>query len=98
MDNVLEWIEAFDTDVGQFHVDTSDRATYGIQTDWSMRVTLYLPDSIMPEEETSITDAFLVSLKDPCADNQLSIAVSDELGDQLYYVGDPAKVVTPVVA
>ena len=52
----------------------------------------------MDDESTSITDAFLISLKDPCADNQLSIAVSDELGDQLYYVGDAAKVVTPVVA
>ena len=30
VDNALGWIEAFDTDVGQFHVDTSDRATYGI--------------------------------------------------------------------
>ena len=63
-----------------------------------MRVTLYLPDSVMPEEDTSITDTFFVTLKDPCADNQLSIAASDELGDQLYAVGDTAKVVTPVVA
>jgi hypothetical protein len=30
VDSVLAWIEAFDTDKGQFHVDTSDRTTYGI--------------------------------------------------------------------
>ena len=30
VDNELAWIEAFDTDIGQFHVDTADRAAYGI--------------------------------------------------------------------
>ena len=52
----------------------------------------------MTEAERSITDAFMVSLKDPCADNELSISGSDELGDQLYYIADSARVVTPVVA
>ena len=64
----------------------------------NLRITLYLPDSIMTEAERRITDAFMVSLKDPCADNELSISGSDELGDQLYYIADSARVVTPVVA
>jgi hypothetical protein len=38
-----------------------------------------------------------VNLKDPCADNQLSIVTANQLGDQLYYVGDNALVVTPTV-
>ena len=42
----LAWIEAFDTDLGIWNIDTSDRATYGIQTDWTMKTTLYLPDSL----------------------------------------------------
>ena len=46
VNSVLSWIETFDTDVGTWHIDTSDRATYGIQTDWTMKTTLYLPDSL----------------------------------------------------
>ena len=56
--STLTWINAFDTDIGTFAVDTSDRATYGIETHWSIKVTLYLPDSIMEDSKTSITDQF----------------------------------------
>jgi len=73
VNSMLAWIEAFDTDVGTWHIDTSDRATYGIQTDWNMKTRLYLPDSLMNADQTSIFDTFQVSLKDPCADNQLSM-------------------------
>jgi hypothetical protein len=38
-----------------------------------MRVMLNLPDSLMDDDEVTITDQFTVYLKDACADNELSI-------------------------
>ena len=55
-----------------------------------MRVTLNLPDSLMDDDEVTITDQFVVFLKDACADNELSIADANQIGDQLYYVGETA--------
>ena len=52
----------------------------------------------MEDSKTSITDQFQVYLKDPCADNSLSIANSDVLVDQLYYVSDPAHPVQATVS
>ena len=54
----LTWMASFDTDIGAFTVDTSDRATYGIETHWSIKITLNLPDSIMDDDLISITDQF----------------------------------------
>ena len=54
--STLAWISSFDTDIGAFVVDTSDRATYGIETQWSLKITLSLPDSIMDDDDISITD------------------------------------------
>ena len=75
-----------------------------------MKTTLYLPDSLQgPGRDISILgtnaitdltiidDEFEVILKDPCADNLLSITDANKIGDQLYYVGDTALVITPVV-
>ena len=75
-----------------------------------MKTTLYLPDSLQAigndisilgtsaiTDLTKIEDEFEVNLKDPCADNQLSITDANAIGDQLYYIEDTALVITPVV-
>ena len=69
----LAWVNGFDSNHGTFSVVTTDRSKYGIETEWNMRVTLNLPDSLMDDDEVTITDQFTVYLKDACADNELSI-------------------------
>lgn len=86
-----------DPDNGAFVINTADRTTYGIETNWRLKSRLYLPDSIMLDIETQIEDEFRVTLKDPCADNKLSITKANELDDKLYYIGDTAIPVRPVV-
>ena len=91
----LAWISGFDSNHGTFSVVTSDRSKYGIESEWNMRVTLNLPDSLMSDDEVTIISQFAVYLKDACADNELSIAEANEIGEQLYYVGETA---IPVLA
>ena len=76
-------------DVTQFAVDvnsgvSNDRTTYGIETEWNLKVYLWLPDSIMEDTTTHFTSyetIFKVTIKDPCADNSLTIDPADEIGD-----------------
>lgn len=60
-----------------------------------MLVTLNLPDSIMDDTLTTIEDQFTVYIKDPCADNSLTL--TNQLGDQFYWIADPAQDVSSKV-
>ena len=77
----LAWVSGFDSNHGTFSVDTSDRSKYGIESEWNMRVTLNLPDSLMSDDEVTISSQFAVYLKDACADNELSITEANEIGE-----------------
>lgn len=83
------------SDTGAFHIDTSDRATWGIETNWKLKARLYLPDSIVTDEtQRLIEDQFMVKLKDKCADNNISLTNANNLNfgsDHLYYIGNPTS-------
>ena len=94
----LDWIDALDANDGSFTAKSGDIGTWGIETHLELKVELSLPGSAMAADLTSIESEFEVYLKDPCADNMLSIAASDELGTITYYVGEAAEAVAPVVS
>jgi len=89
------FITTMNSDNGAFVIDTSNRATWGIETNHKLKARLYLPDSIVTDEsQRLIEDQFMVKLKDKCADNKLSITAADNTAngaDHLYYIGDPTS-------
>ena len=69
--NDFPWMNAFDTYNSEFTVSTTDRTTWGLESEWHMKITVTLPRS--DQTDNTVEEQFVVFLKDVCADNHLSI-------------------------
>ena len=43
--NDFPWMNTFDTSTSEFTVQTNDRSSWGIESEWHMKVTITLPRS-----------------------------------------------------
>lgn len=72
MDNTASTLDFtnFDPVTGNLIVSTSN-TVYSIETIFSLKIVVTLPNSIMDAELIEVEDRFKVTIKDACADNTL---------------------------
>ena len=80
--NELFWVNSFSTSLGTFDAEAATNSQ--IEEKFIISLTISLPDSL--NEANSIEYPFIVWIKHPCADNELSIEATDQLGDLLYLI------------